>query len=130
MTPKTIEERLTRLECELRDLKTRTNKLDGISSGDKRRPEWARMDHRTRDPQEEGVAMTDSKLNGINSEDARHTWIIPDNSERDEQIKKRFSTMTYTEIAEDLGLTIGTVTLVLKRLRRLGEIPSKRWHKT
>ena len=43
---RTIEERLTRLECEVRDVKTRLNGLDGISSGDKRRPEWARMDHR------------------------------------------------------------------------------------
>jgi hypothetical protein len=45
---KSIEERLTRLECELRDLKTRINKLDGVSSADYRRPEWARMDHRGR----------------------------------------------------------------------------------
>lgn len=46
MNGKTIEDRLTRLECELRDLKTRVKKLDGIPSNDYRRPEWARMDHR------------------------------------------------------------------------------------
>jgi len=54
---KTIEERLTRVECELRDLKTRVKRLDGVSSDDYRRPEWARMDHRgARKSQEEGIA--------------------------------------------------------------------------
>lgn len=46
MTGKSIEDRVTRLECELRDLKIRVKKLDGTSSSDYRRPEWARMDHR------------------------------------------------------------------------------------
>jgi len=42
---KTVEERLTRLECELRDLKTRMGKVDGVKF-DPRRPEWDRLDHR------------------------------------------------------------------------------------
>lgn len=39
---KTIEERLTRIECEVRDLKTRMTKIDE-NKFDPRRPEWARQ---------------------------------------------------------------------------------------
>jgi hypothetical protein len=42
---KTTEDRLTRLECELRDLKTRMSKVDQVKF-DPRRPEWDRVNHR------------------------------------------------------------------------------------
>jgi IS30 family transposase len=68
--------------------------------------------------------MNESKLNGVNSEDARHTWIVGDR-DLEEKIAKLYPTHTYTQIAQELNRCRSTISVKVTRLIRSGRLQAK-----
>lgn len=57
-----------------------------------------------------------------------HTWVTDEERARDRFVKEHWATMTYKEIAGELGISVGPIVNVVKRLKRSGELPDKHKH--
>lgn len=65
------------------------------------------------------------KLNGVNSEGARHTWVVGDH-DLEEKVAELYTEHTNKEIAEMTNTTIAAVMLRVAHLHRDGRLPMKR----